>query len=208
MASFDSDLVVVQEVFNPNDGPAALAQTAEAGGYFRVEQPQAPSYVEPSPEITDRTDLATGTWGITMLSRFPLENVRFPELGHWTRHWDVARRRAIVAELDLGRTRPTIAAVHLSFVLPNAWHQLRALDTALAGNGPSIVIGDCNLWGPVVERALDRRRAVRGRTWPAHRPHSQVDHIAVSDGVQVLKGAVLPEAGSDHRPIRATVRFS
>ncbi len=207
VAGFDTDVVVVQEVWNPDEGPAALADAAEAGGYQRIEQPQADSYVDPQPEITDRPELAAGTWGITVLSRVPLLNVRSPELGHWTRRWDVARRRAIVADLDLGDNRVSIAAVHLSFVLPNAWHQLRTLDAELPGDRPTIVVGDCNLWGPVAERAARRRRAVRGRTWPAHRPHSQLDHILVSAGVKVTQGMVLANAGSDHRPIRATLRF-
>ena len=40
-------------------------------------------------------------------------------------------------------------------------------------------------------------RAVRGRTWPASRPHSQIDHILVrrDAGVVVLDSAVLPAVG-------------
>ena len=52
-------------------------------------------------------------------------------------------------------------------------------------------------------------RTVRGRTWPASRPHSQIDHILVRDGdagVEVLDSEVLPAVGSDHRPVRATLR--
>ena len=53
------------------------------------------------------------------------------------------------------------------------------------------------------------RRTVRGRTWPAGRPHSQIDHILVraADGTEVLHSEVLPGVGSDHRPVRATLRF-
>ena len=50
---------------------------------------------------------------------------------------------------------------------------------------------------------------MRGRTWPASRPHSQIDHILVRNGhgVALLDHEVLPEVGSDHRPVRATLRL-
>ena len=49
------------------------------------------------------------------------------------------------------------------------------------------------------------RRAVVGRTWPAWRPHSQIDHILVRGALRPVAGAVLPHAGSDHRPVRAEI---
>jgi endonuclease/exonuclease/phosphatase family metal-dependent hydrolase len=48
---------------------------------------------------------------------------------------------------------------------------------------------------------------VRGRTWPAHRPHSQIDHVLVRDDVEVVDAAVLDEVASDHRPVRVTLRL-
>ena len=50
---------------------------------------------------------------------------------------------------------------------------------------------------------------MRGRTWPASRPHSQIDHILVrrGDGTEVLDREVLPDVGSDHRPVRATLEL-
>jgi endonuclease/exonuclease/phosphatase family metal-dependent hydrolase len=50
------------------------------------------------------------------------------------------------------------------------------------------------------------RRAVVGRTWPAWRPHSQIDHILVRGALQPVRGEVLPHGGSDHRPVRAELR--
>jgi endonuclease/exonuclease/phosphatase family metal-dependent hydrolase len=52
------------------------------------------------------------------------------------------------------------------------------------------------------------RRAVRGRTYPAHRPHSQIDHVLVRDDVSVQWGEVLAETPSDHRPVRARLRLN
>jgi endonuclease/exonuclease/phosphatase (EEP) superfamily protein YafD len=73
---------------------------------------------------------------------------------------------------------------------------------------PAVVAGDHNFWGPgVVAFLRGWKRAVRGRTWPARRPHSQIDHILVRSGTEVLSSEVLPDVGSDHRPVRARLRF-
>jgi endonuclease/exonuclease/phosphatase family metal-dependent hydrolase len=50
------------------------------------------------------------------------------------------------------------------------------------------------------------RRAVRGPTFPAHKAHSQIDHVLVRDNVTVLSGEVLPKTPSDHLPVRARLR--
>ena len=87
---------------------------------------------------------------------------------------------------------------------------LRALRPQLpAGDRAVVVAGDCNLWGPGVVRMLPGwRRAVLGRTYPAHRPHSQIDHVLVRDNITVLSGEVLAATPSDHRPVRARLRVA
>jgi endonuclease/exonuclease/phosphatase (EEP) superfamily protein YafD len=66
-----------------------------------------------------------------------------------------------------------------------------------------------NTWGPMVVTLFmpGWRRAVVGRTWPAWRPHSQIDHILVRGALQPVHGEVLPDGGSDHRPVRAELRI-
>ena len=84
---------------------------------------------------------------------------------------------------------------------------LRASLPPLAG--PAAFAGDMNMWGWLAARMAGPawRRAVRGRTYPSHRPHSQTDHILVTPPVTVVSSEVLPRAFSDHRPIRARLRF-
>lgn len=206
-AAFDSDVLAVQEVWNPHGGNRSLAAVAGEHGYHLVEATQAGSFLDPRPEITRDPHLATGTWGIALLSRLPVLAVRTVELGRAIGRWDVARRVALVADLQVGTTTIVVAVVHLSHVLPNAVLQLARLGGALGRTHPTVIAGDCNLWGPLASTLARRRRAVRGRTWPAHRPHSQLDHLLVADGrdvaVRVASAAVLPPAGSDHRPVRA-----
>lgn len=207
VAGFDTDLVALQEVWDPHDEPGSLRRAAQAEGYRVLEVPLSGSWIDPSPEITADPDRAQGTWGVALLSRLPVRTVRTVDLGRLVERWDVAERVAILAQVEVAGTAVSVAAVHLSFALPNAAAQLRRLSGYLPTAGPSVVAGDCNLWGPAASALVARhRRAVRGRTWPAHLPHSQLDHVLVSPEVHVVQGRVLPTAGSDHRPVRADLR--
>lgn len=209
VAGFDTDIVSLQEVWEPTEGGSGLDEAADGLGYRLVHVPLSPSLVHPAPAITEDPAEAAGTWGVALLSRLPVRATRIVDLGRAIERWDVAERYAILAEVDVGGTTVTVTALHLSFTLPNAIAQLRRLGGYIPGHRPSVVAGDCNLWGPMAEPALGgHRRAVRGRTWPAHRPHSQLDHILVSPSIRVRQAAVLAAAGSDHLPVQATLEIS
>jgi vancomycin resistance protein VanJ len=49
-------------------------------------------------------------------------------------------------------------------------------------------------------------RIGHGKTWPAHHPHSRIDHIVLAGGVEEVWTDVLPDLGSDHRAVRARIR--
>lgn len=146
-----------------------------------------------------------GSWGIAVLSRLPLRTVEILELGHLPR--DRSRRAAIVVEVALGTGRLTVVATHMSHLTygsPLHFVRLNRLLERRVGDHPAVLVGDMNLWGPPVTTFFRRwHRALRQRTWPAWRPHSQVDHILVRGDLRVLDAEVLPMAGSDHRPVRA-----
>lgn len=150
-----------------------------------------------------------GTFGIAILTRLPLTRADTIVVGP-TRLDMVPLRRALPVDLDVGGVTVRLIGVHLTSRLPHGPpDQLRRLARAVPPPGsPTVVAGDCNFWGPGV-RAYFRgwQRAVRGRTWPARRPHSQIDHVLVRRGdVRVLRGEVLPDLGSDHRPVRVELR--
>ena len=54
----------------------------------------------------------------------------------------------------------------------------------------AVLAGDMNLWGPPVTSYLPGLAAgpATGRTWPAHRPHSQLDHVLVTPPVVRARG--------------------
>lgn len=209
LAAFDTDLVAVQEVFEPTDRPHPLTEVAAAHGYQLMGCPLSPSYIDPQPGITRNLARATGTWGIVLMSRLPVNHVEIVDLGRFIDRWDLANRSAIVASVEVDGRDVTVAVVHLSFALPNAVAQLRTLNRHLPARRRSVVVGDCNLWGPAAAAALGgRRRAVKGRTYPAHRPHSQLDHVLVGRGLKIIDGQVLESVGSDHLPVRATLALA
>jgi endonuclease/exonuclease/phosphatase family metal-dependent hydrolase len=121
-------------------------------------------------------------------------------------------RGGLHLEVDVPGGPIDVIGIHLTSRLPYGPPiQLRRLRAQLPPpERPAIVTGDCNFWGPGVAAFLPEwQRTVRGRTWPARLPHSQIDHILVRDGAAarlvVLDAVVLPDCGSDHLPVRATL---
>ena len=148
-----------------------------------------------------------GACGLALLSRLPVRS--FTEVLVPKTAGDVVHQRhAIVAEVEVGDTVVAVAGIHASHRIWGSLPQLRTVDRMLTERArPSIIAGDCNMWGPPIRLALPHRRgAVRGRTWPSWRPHSQIDHIWIDDTVEVVRADIGPHVGSDHRPIRATLR--
>jgi endonuclease/exonuclease/phosphatase family metal-dependent hydrolase len=159
--------------------------------------------------MTDIGHAARGTTGLAVLSRLP--STRRGPLPVGRVLGDPARARgALHVELDLGGRPVDLVAVHLTSRLPHGppMQMTRLLPQLPPPTRAAVVAGDHNFWGPGVRAFLPGwSRAVRGRTWPASRPHSQIDHILVRPSTQVLAAAVLPDVGSDHRPVRAVLRF-
>jgi len=204
--AFGADVVVLAEAWRPHEGECALDVLAGEGWHVE-ERRFATLRLLPKPEVDEPGD---GWWSLAVLSRFPIIERRDLPLAR-VFHDPVRRRAAIAATLDVDGAEVGLVAVHVSSKL---WYggpaiQLGSLRRHLPpGDRPSIIAGDCNLWGPAVVTLLPGwRRAVRGSTYPAHRPHSQIDHILVNGGVEIVGGEVLPVTGlSDHRPVRARLR--
>lgn len=202
----DPEVLVVQEVWRPDGARGVVDEWAQARGFdqhhvvlARATRRRRWPQVDPAGE---------GTVGLSVLTRCAGTVVARPAVGP-TIGDPVPERRVLHLEVDVGGIPVDLVAVHLSSRLPHAPPlQLRRLARVLPPPGrPGIVAGDCNLWGPPVAALLPGwHRAVRGRTWPAHRPHSQIDHVLVRGGVEPLGGEVLPTVGSDHRPVRVRLR--
>jgi endonuclease/exonuclease/phosphatase family metal-dependent hydrolase len=209
LRSFDADVLVLQESWWPDEGAAAVDLVAADSSATVHWAWFGRGIVEPWPHIISaRPHRACGRIGLAVVSRLPSRLVETIPVGDVP--GDPALRRcALHLALDVGGLDLDLIAVHLSSRLPYAPPiQIRNLRTRLPPpDRRAVIVGDFNLWGPAVTALLPGwRRAVRGRTWPAHRPHSQIDHVLVRNGVEVVDAAVLDEVGSDHRPVRVTLR--
>ena len=210
LGGIDADVVVLQESWTPDGGVAAVRRVGDAIGAEVFELRFGRSRLDPWPHVP-RDGSGLGDVGLAVLSRIPAEAQGRLSVGTVLSD-PTPERGALHVVLDVGGTKVDLIGVHLSSRLPYGPPiQLRRLAGQLPPPGrPGIVAGDCNFWGPAVESFLPGwQRTVRGRTWPAGRPHSQIDHILVraTDGTEVLHSEVLPGVGSDHRPLRATLRF-
>jgi endonuclease/exonuclease/phosphatase family metal-dependent hydrolase len=206
LKSFDADVIVVQETWWPDGEPSAVDRAAAALGSEVFALPFGRGVMEPWPHV--RFDgRGDGEVGLSIMSRLPARLVATLGLGRVAAD-PTPERGALHLEVDVGGTALALVGVHLSSRLPHGPPtQLRRLASVLPEPGrPAVVAGDCNFWGPGVRTFLRGwRRAVRGRTWPASVPHSQIDHILVRPDVGVVDSAVLGDVGSDHRPVRATL---
>jgi endonuclease/exonuclease/phosphatase family metal-dependent hydrolase len=206
LCGFDADAIVVQESYRPDVGECAAERAAAARGMQFFEAPFGRAVVTPSPHLVRS---GTGVKGLAVLTGVPAR--RLPDIPVPRVPGDPARtRNALHVELDLDGGLVELVAVHLTSRLPHGPPiQLARLRRTLPGTGRrALVAGDLNFWGPPAVALLRGwHRTVRGRTWPAHRPHSQIDHVLVRPGVEVLEASVLPDIGSDHRPVRVRLRF-
>ncbi len=210
LRGFDADVIVVQESWTPDAGTSAVREFGESVGAEVFELRFGRARLEPWPHVP-RDGSGVGEVGLAIVSRIPAE-VR-GRLSVGTVPGDpTPERGGLHVVLDVDGTAVDVVGVHLTSRLPyGPPTQLRRLLPQLpADDRPAIVAGDCNFWGPGVTACLPGwTRTVRGRTWPSSRPHSQIDHILVrrDAGIVVLDSAVLPAVGSDHRPVRATLRL-
>lgn len=206
MRGFDADIVVVPESWREHDGRGVLDDLTADG--YRIETVEFTTMTISS-RRSRHDDPGEGHWELAICSRFPILARRELPLGR-IRADPAGARSALLCTVDVHGVEVDIVAVHVSSRL---WtfaplRQLRTLRPQLPARGrTAVVAGDCNFWGPgVVAILAPWRRAVRGPTFPAHKPHSQIDHVLVRDNVTVLSGEVLAKTPSDHLPVRARLR--
>ncbi len=152
-----------------------------------------------------------GTLGIAVLVRpeLPIQATRLVPMS--VLRADGLRRAALVVDLTVDGTPISVAGTHMSHLLFGShrnWSELRR-QLQDEARPDAVLAGDMNAWGPLVHHLFMRgwRRAVIGPSWPTWRPHSQIDHILVRGALRPVAGAVLPHAGSDHRPVRVELEI-
>lgn len=208
ISELGSDIVVLQEAWYPDGEPGYARLAAEAGGYRLVEHSLTSGVAVPGrrPRLVAGAGRGTGTWGLALMSRLPVTAVRRLRLGQLA--MDGSPRAAIWVDVEVEGKRISVLGTHLSHLSHGSLIQLNRLRAFMPANCAAVLMGDMNMWGPVVSAMLPGyRRSVVGRTWPAWRPHSQIDHVLVTRQVDVVGSRVEPPLGSDHRPVTAVLNF-
>jgi endonuclease/exonuclease/phosphatase family metal-dependent hydrolase len=232
--ALDPDVLVMQESWAPDGGDPSTAATvadqlglevvAEVGlAHGRLFAPVATPGPRWGPRVgqlrkafhldgerwggAGRADRPSvhGTWGLALLSRLPVRDVTVASLGQLRR--DPARRMVVEGTVGLDGGDLTVCGTHMSHITHGSHTQYRRLAAELpARTVAAVLAGDMNLWGPPVSSYLRGwQRAVVGKTWPAHRPHSQLDHVLTTPPVTVVDARIGAFAGSDHRPVVVTL---
>jgi endonuclease/exonuclease/phosphatase family metal-dependent hydrolase len=143
-----------------------------------------------------------GVWGLALLTNLAIEDVHVEYLDQLAR--DKVRRAVIVARLHDGE-RPLVAvAVHGAHLTHGSLRQFRQVAHRLdqiEPTTPVVVGGDFNCWRPLLRTVFPRwRTGVRAKTWPAWRPHSQIDHLLLRGEWSVTHRDSV-RGPSDHRAL-------
>jgi endonuclease/exonuclease/phosphatase family metal-dependent hydrolase len=201
---FKADIIVLQEVWRPHGEPGPDAEIAAALGTELLRA-----------DLVDDTDLgsfgisggtARGRWGLATLTTMPVTGYEVADLGRIAGDATPRAAQLITRELP-GRGPLRIVNTHLTYRLLSPVQLLRLVRRLAADDIPTVIAGDLNMPAPVTGLAAGYAPAVSGRTFPAHRPLVQLDHILAGRGVARCGGEVLPPAGSDHLPVRARLRL-
>ena len=202
----DADVLVLPETWVPHEGTGIVEELKAAGYEVAVDRWITLRLVGPRMPAAVPGD---GWWSLAVASRLPVLGRR--DIPMPRAFLDRAHPRvAISVTLDVGGTAVDVVGLHTSSRLwwGAPWVHITGLRRELPGNdGPALAAGDFNMWGPEVERMLPGwRRTVVGRTYPSHRPHSQIDHVLVNDWLEMVSGEVVDDRQSDHRPVRVVLR--
>lgn len=229
--SLDADVLVLQESWAPDGSPSLARRVADALGYDLAEEVLGRGrLLDPDPTADDhwgpplgplvsilhvdddprwrqrragtrRAGGWHGAWGVALLVRVPARFLGVTRLTPLRR--DPVRRVVLSCEVPVGDEVLTVHGTHFSHLFHGSpLHYRQVARTLARRDRPAALAGDMNLWGPAVSLQLPGwRRLARGRTWPAGRPHSQLDHVLVT-GPVTGSGTVLGPLGSDHRPVR------
>ena len=175
--------------------------------YFDAVRPIPPSTLA----LPRLQEAERGSWGIAVLVRQGLTIADRRTLHLPTLSRDRVRRAALVVDLAADGVDLSIVGTHMSHLHMGSsrhYRQLRHEFDQGQARPTAVLAGDMNLWGPPVRYFLRGwHRAVKGASWPTWHPHSQIDHILVRGAIGIVSGEVMPDAGSDHRPVRAVLRL-
>ncbi|HEU4615482.1 MAG TPA: endonuclease/exonuclease/phosphatase family protein [Kofleriaceae bacterium] len=198
IASFDPDVVALQEVDIGRKRSGRVDQAAELASRLGMEMVFAPNI-----------EYADGErYGMATLTRLPLRSSRQIKL---PQRYRSEPRSSLITVLGWGEEHVVeLVNTHLSILFKERPGQVAALAAEMASEA-LIVAGDFNMtpWSPAY-RALRHgsflHSATRfARTWPAPAPLVPLDHILYRGEVELVHGKAWlggpARTASDHLPV-------
>jgi endonuclease/exonuclease/phosphatase family metal-dependent hydrolase len=148
---------------------------------------------------------ASGETDVALLTRQPMERVEDLALPSGC----CGPRLVVRAYVRHGDRTVRAACTHLCHLPHGSVRQLMALRRWLDDPVPvDVFAGDLNMWRAVVTRLLPTLRpVVEQATWPAHRPHSQIDHVLLGPAFAGGVGQPVSAGASDHLAVRTELRL-
>jgi endonuclease/exonuclease/phosphatase family metal-dependent hydrolase len=200
-----ADIIALQEVWRPHREPDQVDEIASALGAEAIHADLCPDIDLRSLGVSGET--ARGRWGLAVLTTLPVVHYEVAGLGRTP--GDPTPRAAQLVTLEVpGGGRLRLANTHLTHLLASPVQLIRLVRHLAAADVPTVIAGDLNMPMPLTWLAVDYAPAVIGRSYPAHQPVVQLDHILADGRVTRRGGEVLAPAGSDHRPVRARLRLA
>ena len=215
LRSLDADLVALQELDRDQERSDRADQARALGEALGMRWHYAPALLgraenpdgwRPAGADGDR-DPGGPAYGVALLTRLAAEAVRTVPLPRPRGRGEP--RVALLARVRAGERPLSVARTHLSVFPRYALPQLRWLQRRLAAEPPPrLLLGDLNLWLPVVRlvsppgwRPLVRGGTFRNRAPERPLPAVQIDHILAhaDDDLRVRRAWIAAGPISDHR---------
>jgi endonuclease/exonuclease/phosphatase family metal-dependent hydrolase len=158
-----------------------------------------------------------GSYGIGILSRHPLSNVKDHRIILTSAGTeDAATRALLTADVVVGDTKVTFATVHMDYRDSNSRYAQSEELVKLFGETeqPVILTGDFNA-RPGTKEILKLQTVFTDATddtaitFPAVKPLNKIDYIMVSEDAleEVISQEVYPVLHSDHLPVLSAIKF-
>lgn len=208
--SWDADVVVVPESKRSSDGEGMLDELKDDGYHVETIAMMDLERRQRNRETARDAVPPRGIWELAVCSRLPVLGRKTYALGSVPTD-PPGDRYALALTIAVDGVAVEVIGIHTSskvWFLAGLQH-LYGLKRRLPVGGPQVIAGDFNFWGPPVGLLMPGwHRPVRGRTYPAPKPHSQIDHVLLRGGIEAVSAEVLPATPSDHLPIRTRLRLS
>jgi len=122
-------------------------------------------------------------------------------------------RGALMAKFDLSGNEIAVISVHLALGRKTRMQQIGFISELIASEKHVVLMGDMNCeldsreMKYLFERTHMNQPEQKPHTFPSWQPKRNIDHILISDGMQISNVNVLKQGVSDHLPVSIDINL-